>query len=417
MIKSRLFDVTLFFAAIVIAFNTVQIDVDLDIYLKALLVFWIFSSLYYHLRIVNKSGSSNFDYGISYSISIGIFTGPLGLFIFEVLYRFTVYFTKKWTKTADPHEFLDTIYNIGSFVLGNTIAYYLFSYFYSKFQGFPFGFWIFMLILVTVTSFLTTSFLGISFLFSGDLKNGREVLTFITKSRSVVDIATVTLTNGLLLLFLLEEKWEPLICLFILNYLVSVSFVSKAQNIQNKLERDQFEQMAYTDFLTGIPNRAYMDKKIVELNQSGECIAIVVADIDKFKRINDNYNHAIGDQVIQHCAETLKSYLNEEDILFRSGGEEFTLFLRKRNFEQSLEFVEAIRRGLEDTSVKVEFHSDIINLSYTASFGLYYFKINEQIPMEKGYVYADHLLLQSKQLGRNRLSVKNGLHPNSEKDT
>jgi diguanylate cyclase (GGDEF)-like protein len=417
MIKSRLFDVSLFFAAIVIAFNTVQIDVDLDIYLKALLVFWIFSSLYYHLRIVNKSGSSNFDYGISYSISIGIFTGPLGLFIFEVLYRFTVYFTKKWTKTADPHEFLDTIYNIGSFVLGNTIAYYLFSYFYSKFQGFPFGFWIFMLILVTVTSFLTTSFLGISFLFSGDLKNGREVLTFITKSRSVVDIATVTLTNGLLLLFLLEEKWEPLICLFILNYLVSVSFVSKAQNIQNKLERDQFEQMAYTDFLTGIPNRAYMDKKIVELNQSGECIAIVVADIDKFKRINDNYNHAIGDQVIQHCAETLKRYLNEEDILFRSGGEEFTLFLRKRNFEQSLEFVEAIRRGLEDTSVKVEFHSDIINLSYTASFGLYYFKINEQIPMEKGYVYADHLLLQSKQLGRNRLSVKNGLHPNSEKDT
>jgi diguanylate cyclase (GGDEF)-like protein len=417
MIKSRLFDVSLFFAALVIAFNTVQIDVDLDIYLKALLVFWIFSSLYYHLRIVNKSGSSNFDYGISYSISIGIFTGPLGLFIFEVLYRFTVYFTKKWTKTADPHEFLDTIYNIGSFVLGNTIAYYLFTYFYSKFQGFPFGFWIFMLILVTVTSFLTTSFLGISFLFSGDLKNGREVLTFITKSRSAVDIATVTLTNGLLLLFLLEEKWEPLICLFILNYLVSVSFVSKAQNIQNKLERDQFEQMAYTDFLTGIPNRAYMDKKIVELNQSGECIAIVVADIDKFKRINDNYNHAIGDQVIQHCAETLKSYLNEEDILFRSGGEEFTLFLRKRNFEQSLEFVETIRRGLEDTSVNVEFHSDIINLSYTASFGLYYFKINEQISMEKGYVYADHLLLQSKQLGRNRLSVKNGLLPNSEKDT
>jgi diguanylate cyclase (GGDEF)-like protein len=409
MIKSRLFDVSLFFAALVLAFNTVQIDVDLDIYLKALLVFWIFSSLYYHLRIVNKSGSSNFDYGISYSISIGIFTGPLGLFIFEVLYRFTVYFTKKWTKTADPHEFLDTIYNIGSFVLGNTIAYYLFSYFYSKFQGFPFGFWIFMLILVAVTSFLTTSFLGISFLFSGDLKNGREVLTFITKSRSAVDIATVTLTNGLLLLFLLEEKWEPLICLFILNYLVSVSFVSKAQNIQNKLERDQFEQMAYTDFLTGIPNRAYMDKKIVELNQSGECIAIVVADIDKFKRINDNYNHAIGDLVIQHCAETIKSFLNEEDILFRSGGEEFTLFLRKRNFEQSLEFVETIRRELEDTNVNVEFHSEIINLSYTASFGLYYFKINEQISMEKGYVYADHLLLQSKQLGRNRLSVKNGL--------
>jgi diguanylate cyclase (GGDEF)-like protein len=409
MLKPRLFELTLFIVAFVIAIFTARIDVDFDIYLKALLVFWLFSSLYYHLRIVNKSGSSSFEYVISYSISISIFAGPLGLFIFETLYRLTVYFTKKWTKTADPHEFTDTLYNIGSFVLSNSIVYYLFTYFYPSIHGFPFDFWIVMLILATISSLLTTSFLGIAFYFSGDLKNVREVMTFVKKSRSVLDIATVTLTNGLLLLFLLEERWETLICLFILNYLVSVSFVSKAQNIQNKLERDQFEQMAYTDFLTGIPNRAYMDKKIVELNQSGENIAIVVADIDKFKSINDNYNHAVGDRVIQNCAKNLKSYLHEADYLFRSGGEEFTIFLRKRNYEQCLEFVEEIRRRLENTSVNVEFHSKIINLSYTASFGLYYFKINEQVSMEKGYVYADHLLLQSKQLGRNRLSVKNGL--------
>jgi diguanylate cyclase (GGDEF)-like protein len=408
MQKARLFDLFLFIAALVLALNTARIAVDFDLYLIALIVYWVFSSLYYHLRIVNKSGNSSFEYVISYSISIGIFTGPLGLFIFETLYRFTVYFTKKWTKTADPDEFLDTFYNIGSYVLGNSISFYLFTYFYSSFQDFSFSFWIIMLFLVTISSLLTTSFLGISFFISGDLKNVREVITFITKSRSVVDIATVTLTNGLLLLFLLEEKWEPLICLFILNYLVSVSFVSKAQNIKNKLERDQFEQMAYTDFLTGIFNRAYMDKKIVELNQSGECISIVVADIDKFKSINDNYNHAVGDRVIQHFAESLKSYLYEDDFLFRSGGEEFTIFLRKRNYEQSLAFVERIRQGLEDTNVNVEFLSEIISLSYTASFGLYYFKINEQVSMEKGYVYADHLLLQAKQLGRNRLSVKNG---------
>lgn len=413
MIKSRLFDVTLFFTALALAISTAQITVNFDIYLKALLVFWIFSSLYYHLRIVNKSGSTSFENVISYSISIGIFTGPLGLFIFEIFYRFTVYFAKKWMKTADPDEFLDTFYNIGSHVLGNSIAFYLFTYLYSRFQGVPFGFWMVMLFLVVISSLLTTSFLGISFLISGDLKNLREVFKFITKIRSPLDISTLTLTNGLLLHFLLEEEWEPLICLFILNYLVSVSFVSKAQNIQNKLERDKFEQLAYTDFLTGISNRAYMDKKIVELNQSGEFIAIVVADIDKFKSINDNYNHAVGDRVIQHCAETLKSYLHEEDFLFRSGGEEFTIFLRKRNYEQSVEFVERIRRGLEVTSVNVEFHSKIINLSYTTSFGLYYFKINDQVSMEKGYVYADHLLLQSKQLGRNRLSVKNGLLLNS----
>jgi diguanylate cyclase (GGDEF)-like protein len=409
MQKARLFDLSLFFAALALALYTAQIAVHFDIYLMALLVYWFFSSLYYHLRIVNKSGNTSFEYVISYSISIGIFTGPLGLFIFEAIYRFTVYFTKKWTKTADSQEFLDTFYNIGSHVLGNSIAFYLFANLYPRFQGFPFGFWIVMLFLVAISSFLTTSFLGISFLLSGDLKNLREVITFITKSRSGLDIATVTLTNGLLLLFLQEKRWEPLICLFILNYLVSVSLVSKAQNIQNKLERDQFEQMAYTDFLTGIPNRAFMNKKIIELNHSGECIAIVVADIDKFKSINDNYNHAVGDRVIQHFADTLKSSVTEDDFLFRSGGEEFTIFLRKRNYEQSLEFVEESRQALEDTSVKVEFHSKFINLTYTASFGLYYFKINDQVSMEKGYIYADHLLLQSKELGRNRLSVKNGL--------
>jgi diguanylate cyclase (GGDEF)-like protein len=409
MQKARLFDLTLFFAALALALYTAQIAVHFDIYLMALLVYWFFSSLYYHLRIVNKSGNTSFEYVISYSISIGIFTGPLGLFIFEAIYRFTVYFTKKWTKTADSQEFLDTFYNIGSHVLGNSIAFYLFANLYPRFQDFPFGFWIVMLFLVAISSFLTTSFLGISFLLSGDLKNLREVITFITKSRSGLDIATVTLTNGLLLLFLQEKRWEPLICLFILNYLVSVSLVSKAQNIQNKLERDQFEQMAYTDFLTGIPNRAFMNKKIIELNHSGECIAIVVADIDKFKSINDNYNHAVGDRVIQHFADTLKSSVTEDDFLFRSGGEEFTIFLRKRNYEQSLEFVEESRQALEDTSVKVEFHSKFINLTYTASFGLYYFKINDQVSMEKGYIYADHLLLQSKELGRNRLSVKNGL--------
>jgi diguanylate cyclase (GGDEF)-like protein len=409
MQKARLFDLTLFFAALALALYTAQIAVHFYIYLMALLVYWFFSSLYYHLRIVNKSGNTSFEYVISYSISIGIFTGPLGLFIFEAIYRFTVYFTKKWTKTADSQEFLDTFYNIGSHVLGNSIAFYLFANLYPRFQGFPFGFWIVMLFLVAISTFLTTSFLGISFLLSGDLKNLREVITFITKSRSGLDIATVTLTNGLLLLFLQEKRWEPLICLFILNYLVSVSLVSKAQNIQNKLERDQFEQMAYTDFLTGIPNRAFMNKKIIELNHSGECIAIVVADIDKFKSINDNYNHAVGDRVIQHFADTLKSSVTEDDFLFRSGGEEFTIFLRKRNYEQSLEFVEESRQALEDTSVKVEFHSKFINLTYTASFGLYYFKINDQVSMEKGYIYADHLLLQSKELGRNRLSVKNGL--------
>lgn len=407
MLRVRLFDMILFFAALALAIGSQHLMIEKDMYLKALIIFYLFSTLYHHLRVTTKNGNASFDYGISYSLSFGIFTGPLGLLLFETIYRFTVYFYRKRTKTADPDEFFDTFYNIGSFALINSIAYYLFQFLYPSFENIPFGFWILMLLLVCVTSVLTDIFLSIVFTLLGEFKTKQDVIDFF-KSRSVLDMGKTAFTNGLLLIFLQEGKWDILISLFILNYIVSRSFISKTQSAQNKMERDKFEQMAYTDFLTGVPNRAFMDKKITELSyqDSGEYIGIVVADIDNFKSINDSYNHSIGDQVIQHFASTLKHNLRDHDYLFRSGGEEFTLFLRnKKDFDCS-NLVKRILTEVENSSVKVEFNSNEISVSYTASFGLYYFKINEPITIEKGYIYADHLLLQSKEQGRNRVTVK-----------
>lgn len=147
---------------------------------------------------------------------------------------------------------------------------------------------------------------------------------------------------------------------------------------------------------------------MAELNQTGENIGIVVADIDKFKGINDSYNHAVGDKVIQHFAATLNSFLDPDDILFRSGGEEFTLCLRKRNFDETMSLLNRMLEGISNNSIEVEFNGEKIAISYTASFGLYYYKVNEHISMEKGYILADELMLQSKQLGRNQVSVMNG---------
>lgn len=407
MLRVRLFGLLLFFTASAFAIGSQHIRIENHIYLKALLVFYLFSTLYQHLRVTTKNGNASFDYGISYSLSFGIITGPLGLFLFETIHRFTVYFHRKRTKMADPDELFDTFYNIGCFALINSIAYYLFQFLYPSFQDIPFGFWILMLLLVCVNSLLTDIFLTIVFTLLGDFKTKKDVIDFF-KSRSVLDMGKTAFTNGLLLIFLQEEKWDILISLFILNYIVSVSFISKSQSVQNKMERDKFEHMAYTDFLTGVPNRAHMDKKMADLSEqdSGEYIGIVVADIDNFKRINDSYNHSVGDQVIQHFASTLKRNLHDDDYLFRSGGEEFTLFLRKRNDRQSADLVEKLLHEVENSSVMVEYGSDEIPVSYTASFGLYFFKINEPVTIEKGYIYADHLLLQSKEHGRNRVTVK-----------
>jgi diguanylate cyclase (GGDEF)-like protein len=409
MLEARIYNFVLFFASIAVAFGLGTFFADQNTFLIALFIYWLFSILYNHLRITAKNGTIKFDYGISYSLSFGIFAGPLGLFIFEAIYRFSVFVMRKQSKTADEEEFWDTFYNIGAHVLIYSIGYYLYKFFYPIFEAIPFGFWILMSALAVLTMVISYTFLSTAFYISGEIKNVREAIQFFRESNNVLDMGKTAFTNGLLLLFLQEQQWEMMFGLFFLNYLVSRSFHSKSQSIQNKIERDKFEQMAYTDFLTGIPNRAYMDLKMTELNQSGERIGIVVTDIDKFKRINDSYNHAVGDKVIQHFALTLKQYLAAGDYLFRSGGEEFTLILRNRTFAETIDLVEKIRHGIEASSVEVEYNSDLHSISITSSFGLYFFTVNPYTSMEKGYIYADQLLLQSKDLGKNKVTFKNDL--------
>jgi len=409
MLKARLYDFSLFFTAVAVAFGLGTFTIDKNTFLIALFIYWLFSTLYNHLRIHAQSGAMKFDYGISYSLSFGIFAGPLGLLIFEAIYRFTVYFSRISSKTADESELSDTFYNIGAHVLIYSIGYYLFHLAYPLFEGIPFGFWILMCILAVTTTLISYTFLSTAFYILGEIKNFQQAIKFYKESNNWLDLGKTAFTNGLLLLLLEEQRWEMVVGLFILNYLVSRSFQSKSQSIQNKIERDKFEQMAYTDFLTGIPNRAYMDKKMSELNQTGEKLGIVVADIDKFKLINDSYNHAVGDRVIQHFANTLKTYLSENDYVFRSGGEEFTLILRERAFRETIELVEKIRLGVETSSVEVDYQSSRHDVTITSSFGLYYFTVNQYTSMEKGYIYADQLLLQSKELGKNKVTFKDEL--------
>lgn len=403
--RARLFIYTLFMAAVAVTIVSARVPIQNKTLIKAIILYWLFSTLYFHLRTMSRQGNVTLDYGMNYSLSFVMFTGPFGLFLFESIFRISNYIYKKWTKTADPDEFEHIFYNIGSFVLQNSIAYFAFQFLHTYFQEIPFGFWILTFILVTINAIISDTLLTLIFYYLGEIKTREEVLQFF-KSRSVPDMAKISFTNGMLFVFLQEGKWETLISFFILNYLVNHSFITRSQYLQNKLERDQFEQMAYTDFLTGVANRAYMAKKMAELNQSNESIGIVVADIDKFKNINDTYNHAVGDLVIQHFAGTFQRFLDKADFLFRSGGEEFTLILRNRDYEHTVALIEKIRQGIENSLVDVEFNGEDVFITYTASFGLYFYHVNQKVSMEKGYIYADQLLLQSKQRGRNQLSAK-----------
>lgn len=281
-------------------------------------------------------------------------------------------------------------------------------YVFPMIENVTFMYWILFFVLVLGSAILTDSFLVAIFYFLGEIKSKQELIEFY-KGRSWLDTGKVTLTNGLLLVFLSEGKWEVIVAFFILNYLVSRSFLVKSQSLQDRAERDKFEQMAYTDFLTGIPNRAHMDKTMNTLQETGVYLGVVVADIDHFKAINDSYNHAVGDLVIQHFATFLQNSLEKDDYVYRSGGEEFTLFLRNRSYEDTVKLVETLQVSIEQGIVDANYKNAPVQIRYTASFGLYYYKINTNLTLEKAYIYADNLLLRAKKIGRNRVTVKNGM--------
>lgn len=398
----------IFIASLAISVPFGRILVTIDSFLVALACYLIFTLLYFNLRIFSKKGNVNIDYGTSYSMSFALFAGPLGLLIYQSVYQIAIYIYKKKTKTADTDELMDLFYNISAFVLANSLAFYLFIYTFPLIENTPILYWLLIAMLVFCTALLTDAFLVTIFYFLGEVKTRQEVIEFY-KSRSLLDTGKVTITNGLLFIFLLQGKWEVIIPLFILDYLVNRSFLVKSQSLQDKAERDKFEQMAYTDFLTAIPNRADMDKKMHDLEESGELLGVVVADIDHFKHINDTYNHAVGDVVIQHFASFLQCSLEKDDYVFRSGGDEFTLFLRNRSYENTFNLVKTLQQSVEQNAIHASYRNDTISIQYTASFGLYYYKTTKKITLEKAHIHADNLLLQAKKLGRNRINVENGM--------
>lgn len=408
MVRLKFFVSSIFLLSVIVAIASGPLKLGTPLYLQAFLLYLIFTTLYSHLRAVVKTGKVNIDYSISYGLSFALFAGPLGLFLFELINRFYVYFYRVRKKIADEDEFLHTFYNIGGPVLLHSLGYYLFFMISPLLDGVPFGYWGLLILIVAILDLISSLLLIVIFRLSGNISTKKEAIDFI-KSNSFLDTMKKAFSNGLLYVFLIEQQWEILIALFILNYLVSKSAVLKSESMQHKIERDRFEQMAYTDFLTKVPNRTFMNKVMGELNDSGENLAIIVTDIDSFKRINDAYNHAVGDTVIQHFANTIKNCLHEDDYLFRSGGEEFTIILRNRNFEQCNGVIQSLQNEIERSPAFVEYKSEKIAIPCTASFGLYYYNANKQMEIKKAYVHADDLLYKAKNAGKNQAYALNSM--------
>lgn len=124
-----------------------------------------------------------------------------------------------------------------------------------------------------------------------------------------------------------------------------------ANSIQNAHYVERVKQLAYLDGLTGIFNRRFFELRIMEeierARRYGTGMAVIMADIDQFKRLNDEFGHLLGDEVLRQVSSLFHQQLRKIDIVCRYGGEEFAILLTQTSGQQALTIAEKLRRLVE----------------------------------------------------------------------
>jgi len=158
---------------------------------------------------------------------------------------------------------------------------------------------------------------------------------------------------------------------------------------------------ATTDRLTGTATRRALERRLLETFEEaraeGASLAVVMADLDHFKRINDTHGHAAGDRALIAAAKVLMEPNREGDFCARYGGEEFVLIFERTSGESALEIAERLRRRIETTQLAGE--NGPIELSM--SFGVASFPAMPVRSAEELVEVADGALYTAKRLGRN----------------
>ncbi len=180
--------------------------------------------------------------------------------------------------------------------------------------------------------------------------------------------------------------------------IVVVRDLSDQANMQQRLE--SLHLQVTRDALTGIANRAELDRRLSELADiaigGGTTFSLIICDIDHFKRVNDNYGHPAGDEALIKFAEVLSGFSRGEDLVARYGGEEFVFLAVGCDNATAAKRAEAIREKLEKTPLP-----SLGNNAVTASFGVTQFQAGDRA--ETILSRADRALLRAKDSGRNRV--------------
>jgi diguanylate cyclase (GGDEF)-like protein len=171
--------------------------------------------------------------------------------------------------------------------------------------------------------------------------------------------------------------------------------------------QDKLVKMATVDGLTGLLNRQAglerVDEELSRNRRSGQPLACLLMDIDRFKKINDTYGHQAGDEVLASFGATLRRHTRKHDIVCRYGGEEFLLLLAGTSLAAARTTAEKIREVTSSTAVSF----NDCQISFTTSIGLALLQPEETA--ESLIARADTALYQAKNTGRNQVTcAENG---------
>lgn len=173
-------------------------------------------------------------------------------------------------------------------------------------------------------------------------------------------------------------------------------FASRFIQIYEQEQVSNLEKKVNTDFLTGLWNRRYMEI-LFEKEKTFKNSYIVMADIDYFKKVNDNYGHVAGDYILKEISSLLESHFRDSDYISRWGGEEFLLFIKDIEFESLASKLEDLRKKIN--SKKFIYEDNTIKISMT--FGVS--AIDNNFNIKKIIEEADIALYNGKNNGRNRI--------------
>ena len=167
-------------------------------------------------------------------------------------------------------------------------------------------------------------------------------------------------------------------------------------------KNEQLEKLNTIDDLSGIHNRRHFDKRLLsELRRARRelsPVSLIIFDIDHFKKVNDNYGHTVGDEVIRSVAFHSSHALNRlSDEIFRYGGEEFTVLLPNTDIDGATVLAENIRKTIE--ALEITSHDQ--TLSCTISLGVATHLSEQAIAPDAFIAQADSALYEAKNKGRN----------------